>query len=267
MLDELRSFQAELKGARTFLPKPISKQLFSAIAKDKFKEIVDFYFRVIRSALTKGGITDAELASLDFQMQELLDASHKNSRGTTYSNCIKESLAATVNLERLCLTRVSVPVVSLVNTTDAKIIQTLKAFLPSAANSYEQAISDLQKNSRLSWRGPATDMREALRETLDHLAPDKEVEKQPGFRLEKDTKGPTMKQKVRFVLSKRNLSTAATATTESAVTTIEDLLGAFVRSIYTRSNVSTHTQTSKAEVLRIRDLVRVALCELLEIPT
>ena len=64
-----------------------------------------------------------------------------------------------------------------------------------------------------------------------------------------------------------SLSTAAVATTESAVSTIEDLLGAFVRSIYTRSSVSTHTATSKGEVLRIRDLVRVALCELLEIPT
>jgi len=267
MLDEVRSIQSMLKGAKTLLPKPLSNQLRSANAKKQFQDIVDVYFRTVRPALMRGGISNTEVAGLDYQMQELLGASHKSSTGNTYSKCLKEAASATVTLERLCLTRISASNLADINSTDASIIATLKAFLSSAANSYEQAIIDLRQTSRLSWRGPATDMREALRETLDYLAPDNEVEKQPGFRLEKDTKGPTMKQKVRFVLTKRNLSGVATATTESAVVTIEDLLGAFVRSIYTRSNVSTHTQTLKAEVLRIRDLVRVALCELLEIPS
>ena len=55
------------------------------------------------------------------------------------------------------------------------IIGTLTSLLPSSARSYEQAIRDLQSADRLSWRGPATDLRESLRETLDHLAPDADV--------------------------------------------------------------------------------------------
>jgi hypothetical protein len=55
---------------------------------------------------------------------------------------------------------------------------------------------------RQSWRGPATD----LREVLDHVAPDKEVTVQQGFKLEKNQIGLTMKQKVRFILGKRRVS-------------------------------------------------------------
>lgn len=148
---------------------------------------------------------------------------------------------------------------------DGQIISALDSFLPSAALSYRQASIDLAGGSRLSWRGPATDLREALRETLDHLAPDDEVESQAAYRRDPDTKGPTMKQKVRYLLSKRNLPRSATETSEKAAEAVEDAMGAFVRSVYTRSNLSTHTPTDRREVLRIRDLVRVCLRELLEL--
>jgi hypothetical protein len=60
---------------------------------------------------------------------------------------------------------------------DRQIIETLEKLLPSAAASYKQGASDLKQAQRYSWRGPATDFRESLRETLDHLAPDLEVKK------------------------------------------------------------------------------------------
>jgi hypothetical protein len=145
------------------------------------------------------------------------------------------------------------------------MITTLKALLPSAALSYEQALLDLSQEQRLSWRGPAADLREALRETLDHLAPDEEVVSAPGYKQEPGTHGPTMKQKVRFILRSRGLSKAVSATTEDATSSIDEAIGSFVRSVYTRSSVSTHTPTEKSEVRRVLDLVRVVLSELLEI--
>ena len=39
----------------------------------------------------------------------------------------------------------------------------------------------------------------------------------------------------------------------------------FVRYVYSRSSISTHTPAGKKEVLRIRDWVRVVLAELLEL--
>jgi hypothetical protein len=148
---------------------------------------------------------------------------------------------------------------------DALILGTLSSLLPSAARSYEQALADLKVSERLSWRGPATDLREALRETLDHLAPDDEVVEAPGFKLEKETTGPTMKQKVRYILRKRGLGKTAMQSPEAATQAVDEIVGTFVRGVYTRSSISTHTPTDRAEILRIRDWVRVALCELLEV--
>jgi hypothetical protein len=66
---------------------------------------------------------------------------------------------------------------------EKKIIGMLEALVPSAARSYEQAILDLKDDSRVSFRGPALELREALREILDHLAPDSEVTAAPGYVL------------------------------------------------------------------------------------
>jgi hypothetical protein len=148
---------------------------------------------------------------------------------------------------------------------DRRIVETLRGLVPGAALAYEQALIDLASVDRLSWRWPATDFREALRETLDHLAPDADVMAQPGFKLEPNTTVPTMKQKTRFVLRKRRIQRSKIEASETAVEAIDTAVGAFVRSVYTRSSTSTHTATDRDEVIRIREFVRVALGEVLEI--
>jgi hypothetical protein len=114
-------------------------------------------------------------------------------------------------------------------------------------------------DKRESWRGPATDLREALRETLDVLAPDEGVTKEPGFKLEKDAHRPTMKQKVRYILKKRGTPHGAMAAPESAMEGIENILGGITRSVYNRTSISTHTATDKKEVIRVHAWVRLAL--------
>jgi hypothetical protein len=142
----------------------------------------------------------------------------------------------------------------------------LREVCPSAAAAYCQALEDLGAEKRESWRGPATDLRESLRETLDVLAPDDDVMKEPGFKLEKDAHRPTMKQKVRYILKKRGTPSGALAAPESAVQGIEDILGGIARSVYNRSSISTHTATDKKEVVRVHAWVRLVLCDLLEVP-
>jgi len=150
--------------------------------------------------------------------------------------------------------------------TDQMIIDTLKEVCPSAAAAYSQALEDLGDEHRESWRGPATDLREALRETLAVLAPDDLVMKAPGFKLEKDAHRPTMKQKVKFILKSRGTSSTAMAAPEQAMQGIEDIVGGLTRSVYDRSSMSTHTPTDKKEVVRVHGWVRIILCELLEVP-
>lgn len=150
--------------------------------------------------------------------------------------------------------------------TDEMIIETLRELCPTAGSAYSQAMTDLASSERESWRGPATDMREALRETLDKLAPDDEVTSVPGFKLEKDARGPTMKQKTRYILKKREMSSGAMTAPEKAVEGIEEIIGGVMRSVYQRSSLSTHTATTKDEVLRVHAWVRLVFCDLLEIP-
>lgn len=267
MLSELRTFQENLKQLVKILPRPLSKPVRNTALKADAKDLVDSYFRSVRPLMISNGISLEQLNDLDPLMQEFLEFTHRRISGNKYKEHISKALKKTLVLEQLCLIGNRGNQNDVVNSIDQNIIRTLEALLPSSASSYKQALVDLKSNSRFSWRGPATDLRECLRETLDHLAPDADVMNQPSFKLDKDAKGPTMKQKVRFVLTRRGFSSGAAATTEDAVSSIDELLGRFVRSIYTRSNISTHTPTSKSEVLRVRDLVRVALCELLEIPT
>jgi hypothetical protein len=150
---------------------------------------------------------------------------------------------------------------------ELRILSTIEKLCPTAADSYKQAIEDLNNESRFSWRGTAGELREALREVLDTLAPDEEVQKGPGFKLEKDARGPTMKQKVAFVLKSRKQPEAARKTVEQAADVVEEKVGGFVRSVYNRSSVSVHTSRDKSEVLSVKRFVDTVLVELLEIGT
>lgn len=266
MLESLRKYRASLDAFRKRLGRLAAQHVNVAADKEEALRLVDEYFRTIREQLRLLGFTPERLGTLDTSMQQLLELSHRRSPREAYKSLLSSISRHLLDTEKEALTLPMRPGAnSTVDPLDAKILATLSNLLPSAARSYEQALSDLVGPDRLSWRGPATDLREALRETLDHLAPDKDVTSQAGFKLEKDTTGPTMKQKVRFVLRHRGLGNSATAPPEAAAEAIEEVVGSFVRSVYTRSSVSTHTPTDRREVLRVRDWVRVTLAELLSL--
>jgi Predicted pPIWI-associating nuclease len=84
------------------------------------------------------------------------------------------------------------------------------------------------------------ELREVVREVLDHLAPDDAVTKSEGFKLEKGRRGPTMKQKAGFVFRSRGLSTSKRKTPQEAISIVDELTATFVRSIYERGSGSTH---------------------------
>jgi len=143
---------------------------------------------------------------------------------------------------------------------DQRIISELRQRIPAAAASYRQALKDLGTD-RESWRGPGCDLREALRECLDVLAPDLEIEAQEGYQREPNTKGPTMRQKVRFVLKGRR----GEETVETAFAVADEIFAKFVRAVYSRSNASTHGITDRWEVTKLHGLVRIALADLLDV--
>jgi hypothetical protein len=202
-------------------------------------------------------------------MQDLLSYSNRRTQRHKYLNALKEASKELDNLELQSLTREPVPLGTSQTTLSAEdnaIADTLSKISPSAAMSYEQGLQDLADQERKSWRGTVAEFREALRETLDHLAPDRDVKAQPGFKLEKDRLGPLMKQKVVFILKNRQARSNEIDTAESQVDVIEEKTGVFVRSVYGRSSASTHGVSSRKEAISIKKYVALVLSELLQVP-
>ena len=266
MIQLLRDALSGVETLQRDLARHKAKQVNSQTDRAAIQSLVDDYFRTIRPSIAIHPALQAKLSAVDVILQEVLNLSHKRTPVATFRKLLSRCKATLIDLEALSLTHSHQPPgMAPTGGVDEKILQTLQRLVPSAASSYEQALVDLEDERRKSYRGPATDLREALRETLDHLAPDEPVTKQAGYKPEPNTNGPTMKQKVRYILGTRGMMRTLTEPSERAADAIDEAVGSFVRSVYTRSNVSTHTQTDRNEVLRIRDWVRVVMCELLEI--
>lgn len=266
MSGSLTEFLGELYLAKKILNKNKSPQLNSQTQRSSLRNLVEKYFNQIRPIIIGGTAVNQDVEIIDGDMQQLLILCHKRGSVKVYKKLLTKIRKDLILLDaRLVTSTKSNNESNTENKLDALIITTLEKIVPSAAFSYRQALFDLQMDKRLSWRGPATDLREALRETLDYLAPDKDVINMQGYKQLPNTNGPTMKQKVCYVLRNRGLNKALSTPAETATGSIEEAVGSFVRSVYTRSNVSTHTPTEKNEVIRVRDFVRVVLCELLEI--
>lgn len=264
-MSDVADILAELDNAKKFVRGIQSKQIFSDGARSKLRGLAESYFANIRSRLPQA-TENPILIDLDAAFRELHALSRKNASKQKCLALLTNLKRLLVGLEGAALEQAANHSAGSVTKADSLILSTLQDICPSAALSYQQALLDLTSLQRYSWRGPATDLREAMRETLDILAPDKDVESMPGYKPEADAKHPTMKQKVRYILRNRGMGTSQIATPETAVAGVEDMLGGLTRSVYSRSSVSTHTPTTRAEVLRVHAWVRLVLCELLELP-
>lgn len=147
---------------------------------------------------------------------------------------------------------------------DEKIVAKLTDLVPSAALSYKQALLDLEDSSRISFRGPALEFREALREILDYLAPDDKVTSEDGYRVEKGRNGPTMKQKVRFIMKRKGMRSSS-STPEKAVVAFEEAVSSLTRAVYELSSKATHVAGNREKVTQLRRYVVTVFHEILDI--
>jgi hypothetical protein len=74
-----------------------------------------------------------------------------------------------------------------------------------------------------------------------------------------------MKQKVRFVFRSREQGSTSGALAEHSLTLIENVYADVARAFYNRASLSTHVQTSKKEVQKLKRYIDTVLCDLLEI--
>lgn len=264
----LAILREHLKKVRNLLNRASAKQVQAQSIINSSKDLVTQYFNDTRPVFQSNRLDDESLGGLDNWMQQLLTLTQKLSLKSKYNRTVK-SIEQELNGVEIALvtatTEPQTPSTIKLDGKEQRIATTLKGLVESAGLSYEQACLDLRDNTRCSFRGAATELREVLREVLDHLAPDKEVISQENFKLEKGKQKPTRKQKVRYILKSRGKNRSQTDAPESAVALVEEKVGALAGSVYNRFSVSTHISTSKQEVRQIKAYVDVILGELLEI--
>lgn len=251
---------------RATLSKQKTRQLNSSAIKNGIKDYVQYYFRSVRPHLIRMGLgTD----SIDDGMQRFLELANRRGSVVQYKACVSEIKELLKGLEVAAerqLSDAASEASAAPNHVEAQILTTLRQLLPTTASSYEQVLDDLSK-TRLSYRGTATELREILRETLDKLAPDADVQNAPGFQLEKGRERPTMAQRARFVLRQRGVANNSIDVPKKAIEIVEQTVSSFVRSTYDRGSIDTHTATgiNRSQVAQLKMYVDTVLCELLEI--
>lgn len=229
------------------------------------------YFREARPTLLAARVPAELVASFDAVMQDLLRAANAKTpkvrqhlKVQTAAANLRTEIEVSLNqaLGEEALRRAEGTDYS---PTEQKIIDTLNGLVPTAALSYSQALRDLAQTDRVSFRGPALELREALREILDHLAPDEAVSGQPGFKLEDNQKKPTMRQKALFILRSRKMAKTALEAPRDAVEIIENSTSSLARSAYSRSALSTHVANTRAEVRQFKMYLDSVLSDLLQL--
>jgi Predicted pPIWI-associating nuclease len=257
----------EIDALLTFLYRGKGLFVSSHEVREQAKAVVQYYFREVRPQLVSLSLPEGNIDELDWICQYLLKLSSATSRKSTYRTRLRElrnvrgkigsaiEVAATEKARATTL---------LLTPTEAAIHRTLDKLIPSAALSYRQVLKDLAESDRASYRGTAAEVREVLREVLDHFAPDDAV-LQSGISLEKGLTRPTMKQKATFILKARHVGESQRKPAEDSVQAVQESVGAIARSVYTRGSLSTHVSTTRKEVLSFKGYADAVLADLLEI--
>jgi hypothetical protein len=250
------------------LAKNKAQHVNSAGLRQQTREIVQEYFREVKPALYRLGVTASTLTELDSDMQTLIGLAAARNTKTAYQKLLRSIKAkrkeVETGLEFLIGAEVAAPRRQ-IGPVEEAILATLDTMLPAAAASYRQVLVDVQDGARLSYRGTAAELREVVREVLDQLAPDEDVMKASGFKLEAGLKGPTMKQKVRFILRARKVGDSARDTAEASAQHVDESVSSVGRAVYTRGSTAVHTARPLEEILNYKGYADAILGELLAI--
>jgi len=151
---------------------------------------------------------------------------------------------------------------------DEEVATRLKELDSQLADSYEQAVIDIEDPERISYRGSAAELREVLTGVLHTLAPNQQVEatewyreaRRSGTRTEST---PTRAERAKFILRSRAQGSAVTESAESYMTTVEERLGAVINVTYKRGSAATHGGTEQDELVKLLPYINALLRELL----
>lgn len=142
------------------------------------------------------------------------------------------------------------------------VLDRLRKLSPPLAESFEQALRDLNDSGRLSYMGPAGEVREVLRAAIQQLAPEAEVKAQSWFKghSQGGKLHPTQAERTRYAVQNRGGSTHRAKATDGL---IEELLGKISRETYQVGSKSFHAGAIQGEVEKLAGWIFALLDEVL----
>src|SRR5260370_24406729 len=179
LCDAFERFSKNLRRSRSI-------NVNSQALRTEGRTLVEQYFRRARPELISLGFGENDLDALDSPFQEILRLSNGMNAASSYKHQLRsiQKILPQITGRREFYLGASSSARLKSTEIERQIIATLTDLIPSAAMSYQQALFDLSSEQRVSFRGPAVELREALREVIDHLAPDQAVVKSQALRLE-----------------------------------------------------------------------------------
>jgi hypothetical protein len=160
--------------------------------------------------------------------------------------------------------RIVVPARGPLSGIHAGVLDRLQRHSKPLADSLEQALTDLNDDSRLSYVGPAGEIREVLRATVQLFAPDDEVRTQTWFQgiPQGDKLNPSQSERLRYAVQVRGGDREQVRGVEEL---IDQLISEIGRRTYSTGSAAFHAGTQQTKVRRLAGWVFAALDEVLPV--
>lgn len=145
---------------------------------------------------------------------------------------------------------------------EAGILTRLHKLSSSLSASMEQALRDLNDQTRLSYMGPAGEVREVMRAAVQMLAPDEEIRQQPWYvGISQGSKtNPSQAERIRYAVQQRGGDREQVKGVDDR---IDELIGKIGRQTYTSGSKSFHAGTTRSQVSKLVGWVFALLDEVL----
>ncbi len=239
------------------------KDIRSPELKSHCIAVIDTWFKNIKPYLEETGAKDSVFKQIDDLLTQLLSLTTKISLVTKYKTLLKQ-IKKTYNSDVYIplKTRTKPVLTPRAESQDKEAVKTLLQAYPVLEDGYNQVLNDLNDSNRLSYKGTANELREVLRGVLAELAPDTEVCKQAWYKQEKDSAGPTRKQRVKYILQSRRASRNENQVFSNTHELFDEIFSRVVISAYDGANEASHKQKQKQEIEKLLSYFNVLIRDL-----
>lgn len=155
-----------------------------------------------------------------------------------------------------------VPARAALSGRDVEVLARLRAVSPSLADSLDQALRDLNDPTRSSYMGPAGELREVMRATIQRLAPDDNVRKQPWYKgIQQGSRtNPSQAERTRYAVQQQRGSEDQARELDAL---IDQSIAKITRETYASGSSALHAGAAQKQVRKLTGWIFAVLDEVL----